>query len=192
MSAGIIIYLFVLALFITLGYGAWSAAPWVPSLKADRELLAGAVPLHAGARVYDLGCGDGTLLFAILGKTPGVIGIGYDIALPPLFIGWARIALACGKDRSISLRWGDLFRVSTQDADAVFVYLLPRAQERIRDKLAREVRDDAYVICEGWPLPGIVPERKLTAPGAMPAYVYTGAALRLADTRYASMKEKTP
>lgn len=187
MSIGFVLYVIALGLIITLGVGAMSAAPWVPSRREDRELLAGAVSLRSGALVYDLGCGDGTLLFAIQEKNPGIRGVGYDIALPPLLIGWVRIALARGRRKGISLRWGDLFGVSVRDADAVYVYLMPRAQARVLTKLAREVRDDAYVVCEGWPLPGVTPERKLGAPGAMPAYVYRGAALRVAID-----KTKTP
>lgn len=179
MNIWIVIAIAAYALFCTLGLGALSAAPWVPTKRRERDAVAEAISLKPGARVYDLGCGDGSMLFALADAHPGIRAIGYEIALPPLIIGWIRKFLGGAKYKDVSLRWRDLWGQDFSDADALFVFLMRPAYARLLPKLQRELRDDAIVILECWPFPEVAHERKLGGDGkTLPMYVYSGATLR--------------
>jgi hypothetical protein len=175
--------------FIILGtfaLGAASSAPWLPTRKREREAVVAALASVFVARpnavVYDLGCGDGVMLFSLADAFPGIRAIGYEIALPPLIAGWIRSALGGAKYRGVHLYWRDFFGQDLSDADVVFVFSTPRMHEKVLAFLSRTLRDDALVIVEAWPLPGVAHERKIGGgDGVLSLYVYSGKALHAAQ-----------
>ena len=42
-----------------------SAAPWVPTKRREKKALVKSLEIKPGQIIYDLGCGTGTLLFAL-------------------------------------------------------------------------------------------------------------------------------
>lgn len=172
------------AILFTYGLGAWSAAPWVPTRRRERSAVARGFNLKPGALVGDLGCGDGAMLFAVCDEHPGVRALGYEIALPPLLMGWWRRWRGGARYKDVSLRWRDFWGRDLSALDAVFVFLMRTAYPRLVPKLARELRDDAQIIVECWPFDGVAHVRKIGGEGGMlPYYVYTGAALKAAAAR---------
>lgn len=182
MTSGPVFFAFFFFLIIgTMMLGGVSAASWVPTKKDQRERLLEHVSIKSGAKVYDLGCGNGAVLFAMADRYPGIRAVGYEIAVLPLAFGLARKFASGSAYRGVSLCWRDFFGRDLSDADAVFVFLLPRSHARVASKLARELRDDAVVIVEAWPLPGAVLERTIQGDERLlPMYVYSGAGLRAA------------
>lgn len=166
---------------LTLGIGGISAAPWVPSLKRERKAVAEGVPVRAGAKVYDLGSGDGSMLFAMAERYPDARYVGYEIAIPPWLIGLARKLFGGKKYVNVSLRYGDLFGRDVSDGDFVFVYLLQKAYPRIVKKFAAEAKDDAVIVIEGWAIPGVTFDRKIAVERGLPMFVYSGASFRRAQ-----------
>lgn len=163
----------------TLAIGAVSAAPWVRTKRRQRDLIASKVCLQEGAKVYDLGCGDGAVLFSLARRNPTARAVGYEIAFLPLAIGWATKAFGGAAYRNVSLRCRDFFGPDLSDADAVFIFLLKECYPRVVRKLAAELRDDAQVVVAAWPLPGIDAERSEPATAdLLPVYFYRGAQLR--------------
>ena len=163
----------------TFAIGAISAAPWVRTKRDQRQRIVDEVLLKDGAKVYDLGCGDGAVLFSLARRNPTARAVGYEIALLPLAIGWATKALGGPAYRNVSLRCRDLFSPDLSDADTVFVFLLKECYPRIIRKLGAELRDDAEVVVAAWPLPDIEPERAEPATkDLLPMFFYRGAQLR--------------
>jgi hypothetical protein len=68
---GFILYLFYFSLSFIKG------APYVPSKKRTAEIMINFAHIKPGMMVYDLGSGDGRLLF--LAAKRGATAIGYDI-----------------------------------------------------------------------------------------------------------------
>lgn len=167
----------------TLALGGMSAAPWVRTRKRLRNFIAEKVDFKDGDVVYDLGSGDGAVLFSIADRHPGVRSIGYEIALLPFAIGLVTKALGGRKYRNVSIRCRDFFGVDLRDADGVFIFLLEESYPKIVKKLAKELRDDAQVVVAAWPFPGVAAERTERADDAvLPVYFYRGAALRAASS----------
>ncbi|MEY4744338.1 MAG: hypothetical protein RL272_283 [Candidatus Parcubacteria bacterium] len=178
-----VVFAFSYVILGTLALGGMSAAPWVRTRKRLREFIASQVDFKDGDVVYDLGCGDGAVLFSIADKRPGVRSVGYEIALLPYAIGLISKALGGKAYRNVSIRCRDFFGMNLADADGVFVFLLEESYPRVVKKLAKELRDDAQVVVAAWPFPGIAAERtERAASDVLPVYFYRGAALRAAST----------
>lgn len=169
------LYGLVLLLVVTTAYGAWSAAPWVPTKPRERRYLLDNLPLTGTERVYDLGCGNGSLLFAVVDRYPNVIAVGYEVSLLLLLVGWAKKALSPRRYRRVQLQWRNLFTADIHDADLVFVFLMPKAYAKLTAKFRRELPATARVAVEAWPLPGITAKTILSYEGMMTVYIYEGA-----------------
>ena len=61
-------YIIGFLIILTFAIGAASAAPWLPTKNKQRQALTKIIPLKKGDVVYDLGCGDGVVLFDLAKK----------------------------------------------------------------------------------------------------------------------------
>jgi hypothetical protein len=175
----IVIFAVAYVILLTFAIGAMSAAPWVRTRKKQRELICAVTTLADDAKVYDLGCGDGAVLFSLARRHPGLCGVGYEIAFVPHIIGNIWKMLGGSAYRDVSIRCRDFFGQDYSDADAVFIFLMKPCYPRLMAKLRAELRDDAQVIVEVWPFPGIEPERTIASTAeTLPMYFYRGAQLR--------------
>lgn len=160
-------------------FGAISAAPWVPTKKKQRQKLVAELDVPQGGTVYDLGCGDGTVLFEIARKRPDIRAIGYEISLLPYAIGAVRKILGGAAYRNVTIKCRNFFRQDVSDADTVFVFLLAKSYERLMSKLRRELKDDCVVVAEAWPMPRLAPAKAFIGdPQILPMYFYKGSQFR--------------
>lgn len=158
--------------------GGISSAPWVPTRRRDVVAVADAVFVPEGSVVYDLGAGDGTVLFILAERYPNASYIGYEIAFLPWMVGLFRKMIGGKKFTNVSLRFGDLFGKNIGDADIVFVFLLRKAYPKLLLKLKKELKPETKVLIEAWPLPGSTPSYAIREDSAMlPVYVYVGSAI---------------
>lgn len=175
----IILYAILYVILATAAFGAISAAPWVPTKKKQRQRLLEELEIPHGGTIYDLGCGDGAVLFEIARKRPDVKAIGCEISLLPYAIGLIRKIMGGPAYKNVSLRFGNFFRQDVRSADAVFVFLLEKSYARLLDKFGRELRDDCVIVTAAWPMPRLAPV-KVTASDAvlLPMYFYKGSQFR--------------
>lgn len=174
----IIIALIIAAVLISAAIAGLSAAPWVPTKPKQRRHLINSLDLKDDDICYDLGCGDGTVLFALARKNPNIRAIGYDISLLPLLIGNIRKLLGGKKYRNVSIRFGNLFTRDVSDANYIFVFLLDKSYPRLKKKFAKEIRDDANVIVEAWPIKEVDSVHEIREEGLLPVYFYSGSSFR--------------
>lgn len=171
-----VLFFIAFAFIVTAAVAGVSAAPWLPTKPSQRRKLLERLPMRGDERVVDLGCGDGSLLFAITKKYPDIRALGVDISLLPLAIGWIRKIMSRSK---VHLRFANLFTTNVRDADVVFIFLLSKAYPRLKAKFATELRDDARVIVEAWPLPDLEPTDTLRDEDQLPVYIYEGTQFRV-------------
>jgi len=168
----------LLALVISAAIAGVSAAPWLPTKAKDRNHLFEHLKLEPGQKVLDLGCGDGSMLFAVARKFPETECVGCDISLLPLLFGWARKFLKPSAYKHVHIRFGNLFKQSVAGFDVVFIFLLPKSYPRLVELMKRDLKNESQVIVEAWPLPHITPDETLRAEGCLPIFVYTGKVIR--------------
>jgi SAM-dependent methyltransferase len=164
----------------TFAWGALLAAPWVPTLKKQRDLLVDHLDIQSSRQklppttftLYDLGCGSGSMLFAFADRYPHAKCIGYDVAILPLVLGWMQKFRHPKKYKNVSLRFGNFFTKHFSDADMVIAFLMQSAYPKFSSLLDRELKPNTFVAFEAWPLPDREPIQTIEGKNLTPWYVY--------------------
>ncbi|PIR48004.1 hypothetical protein COV06_01230 [Candidatus Uhrbacteria bacterium CG10_big_fil_rev_8_21_14_0_10_50_16] len=120
---------FMVAVTLTI----FSGAPWVPTNKAITRAMCGLGGIKPGDRVVDLGCGDASMLL-VAAREYGAVCIG--IELNPVLVWLARWrAYRNGVSDMVTIIRGNIFKVDLPDTDVVVLYLLPKAMQKIEQRL---------------------------------------------------------
>ena len=118
------------------------------------------VPLMPADVVYDLGSGDGRLVFAALANGARK-AVGVELAS-----GRVRRAKSEARMRGFgsSSRFllADVTEVNLAEASVVFCYLSPQASAVLKPKFERELAPGTRVVMESFPVPGWTPTRTTT------------------------------
>jgi len=151
-------YIFLLALIflimLTFFYSVVRAISWVPMWSKDLERFLKLANIKPGDKVYDLGCGDGKLLFAAAGR--GAKAEGFEISFLPYII--AKVRQLFEKNK-VSIKFRDFWLVNLKDANVVFFFLIPRIYPKLKEKLQRELKPGTKVIAYVWPFTDWEPEQ---------------------------------
>jgi ubiquinone/menaquinone biosynthesis C-methylase UbiE len=132
---------------------------FIPTPTDDIDGFFELVPLSASDVVYDLGSGDGRLLFAALDKGAGkAVGIDLD---PERILEARETARSKGLDDRITFLEADVMETDLADASVVLCYLSTTASAALRPKLESELKPGTRVVMETFPVPGWKPVRTL-------------------------------
>lgn len=132
---------------------------FVPTPEEEIGAFFYLAPVSASDTVYDLGSGDGRLLFVALEKgAQRAVGIEID----PERVGTAlKIAKAKGLEDRVTFIQGDVMEVSLKEATIVFCYLSSEASTALKPKLESELKYGTRVVMEWFGVPGWVPLKTL-------------------------------
>lgn len=162
-------YVFIIILFLFLGtfaYAGIKAAPWFPTWSRDIERFLKLAEIKPGDKFYDLGCGDGKLVFAA--AKAGAHATGFEISLLPYLI--AKIKSFSVEKSSIEFR--DFWNQDLSDADIVYLFLTPKVNPKAKEKLERELKKGARIVAYTWPIEGWQPLKEDFQKGQPPMYLY--------------------
>ncbi len=135
-----------------------SLAPYVPTpLNVVKEMLAlaGAGP---GDVVYDLGCGDGRVLFIAAREFNVSRAVGYDLDAD-MVEGVAMRIREEGLVGRISVVHANFMEVDLSPATVVTLYLTTSGNAKLRPKLEAELRRGTRVVSHDFPIHGWVTEQ---------------------------------
>lgn len=142
---------------IALSWFAGTDAPYVPTkLKHIKEILKLA-GIKNGKKFYELGSGDGRVVFeaAKLGA--------YAYGVEQSFL---RVLFSKFKARKLKLKrakffHGNIFSKKYNNADLVYIYLLPKGVSKLEEKLQKELKKGSIVITQTYHFPNWKPYKKL-------------------------------
>lgn len=174
----LILFSIFLIIFGSASYAGFSAAPWVPTKRKESKNIAEHLSIKAGKRFYELGCGTGTVLFALARQNPGAQFIGFEISVFPYLYAKLRKVLGGEKYQNVSIRFKSIFRQDLKEADVIFLFLLDSAYPKLRKKFSQELKDGAQVVVQAWPFDNIEPSRIIDTKGCLPLFFYRGAQFR--------------
>lgn len=113
--------------------------------------------------VYDLGSGDGRLVFAALNKGAGrAIGVELDSELVHLA---RETAKSKGVEDRVTFIEADVIDVNLADATLVLCYLFPTASEALRPKFESELKPGTRVVMESFDIDSWKPARTIDKEG---------------------------
>ena len=127
-----------------------SLAPFVPSPLNVVDKMLELAEVKPGETLYDLGCGDARIVIAAAQKYGAkAVGVELDEGRYQNCV-W-RVKQA-GLDDMVKIVHSDLTQVSLKEADAVTLYLLESANQRLRPILERDLRPGARVVSHDFPM----------------------------------------
>lgn len=159
----------LLVIIYTFIYGI---SPMPSSVKATQAILQ-CIDRNQSGKVYELGSGWGHLAFAIARRCPGATVIGVEISPIPWLL--SKVISAVSGRTNIQFKRGDLFLEDLHEANLVVCYLYPKAMEKLKEKLERELKPGTVVISNTFAIPGWQPSRivQLDDLYSSSIYVYT-------------------
>ncbi len=143
---------------------AWRDAPLFPTPTAALTGLAAAVPLPAGARVLDAGCGLGHGLQALRAAYPQAQLHGLEWSWP---LRWL-CALRCPWAR---VRRGDIWLADWSAYDMVYLFQRPESMSRAFVKAA-EMRPGSWLVSLEFEMPDVPVAARLDGVEGKPVWVY--------------------
>lgn len=142
-----ILLLIIIILFLLLSMFWPPDSPWAPWWRTNRKVaraMCRLVKLNKNDIVYDLGCGDGTAL-SVAAKEFGARGVGIEI--DPLRYLFSKIRFKInGLNKKVKIIKKNFYDVNLSDASVIFVYLVPKALERLRPKLLKELKSGTLLV----------------------------------------------
>ena len=148
--------LIILFLLILPGlYAAFTSGPFVPSTRKRHKVMLYLADLKSDDIVYDLGCGDGRLVFH---AAPHVKkAIGYELSIP-LFV-FGKI-LSLFKSPKAEIKFGNIWKQDYKDADVIFCYLLPGSMKRFYKEIWPTLKSGTRVISNAFQIHDLKPVEK--------------------------------
>lgn len=111
-------------------------APYLPTLKDQVRAAFDLAGLKPGDTILELGCGDGRVLIEAANR--GLKAVGYELN-PILYLFCLIRTRKFRRQGKIKVVLGDFWGRAWPEAQAVYVFLLPR----LMDKLDRKISADA-------------------------------------------------
>ncbi len=130
------ILLVFFVLLLSFGIAAWSMAPWVPAWKKDLPRIFKLAELKPDEIFYDLGCGNGKLVFYASEKYKAQ-GYGVELALPMYLV--CKIRQFFKRTPNVHFKFGNMFHTDISKADVIYVFGMPK---KLDEKLSQKLKDD--------------------------------------------------
>ncbi|MDG7044709.1 MAG: class I SAM-dependent methyltransferase [Nitrososphaerota archaeon] len=157
LSILLVLAMVILVIMVWIMWTQVIGSGWGPTpMKKVREMLEmGGV--SSADLLYDLGCGDGRIITEAASRY-GARAVG--IEADPLRFIWSRMAIrGKGLGGRVRVVHGNFFHEDLQEATIVTMFLQQGTNQRLREKLLRELRPGTKVITYTWTFEGWHPIR---------------------------------
>ncbi len=163
----VVLYIFIVAFFIVLAVimtihliqEVTGRAPFIPISQDVLGDIVAALELKEGSVLYDLGSGDGRVIFAAAQKHPEITAIGVERSFLPYVV--SLVDRKRKKLPNTSFVRANFFDVSVGDATHVFLYLLPGLMQALTPKLEKELKPGTRVVTCDFRLKDKMPVRTI-------------------------------
>lgn len=132
-------------------------APYVTSPQPVVDKMLQLAGLKSGETVYDLGCGDGRILFSAA-RNFSAKAVGVELS-GTLVRRTRDQSEALGLSDQIKVIQGDMMQVDLKDADVVTLYLITEANDQLRPKFEKELKPGARVVSLEFKMRGWKPSK---------------------------------
>jgi SAM-dependent methyltransferase len=151
-----IFFIIVLTILILPGmFAAFTTGPFVPSARKKHKIMIGLANLKSGDTVYDLGCGDGRLVFNAAPKVKKAIG--YELSIPLVLYGKFISLFVKGGPK---IKFGNIWKQKYEDADVIFCYLLPGAMQKFHKVIWPTLKPGTRVISNSFQIRDLKPAKE--------------------------------
>lgn len=121
--------------------------PFVPTRHKNVYNIFKKIKIKKKDVFYDLGCGDGRLVFYIT-KTYGIKAVGVE--LNPLLYAYQLIKKKLTKNKLTQFYHKDIFKINFEQATIVYLFLFPEIVDRLVPKLIKQCNKNTLIISHGF------------------------------------------
>lgn len=165
----VISLLLILAIFIIFLY---TKVPFVKTPKRAIKIILENINISPSDTVYDLGCGDASMLIAIEKHTQAKT-IGYEIS--PFAYLKARLNIFINRSKT-KLFYKNFYQEDLGEANIIFCFLIQRVMSKVGDQLKKQLRPGTTVVSYAFPIPDWIPTEVIKTrqndPEASKIYIY--------------------
>jgi predicted RNA methylase len=119
-------------------------APWFPTGKKKVTQMLSLANIQPNEVLYDLGCGDGRIIRMAARKFKAKT-VGIEIN-PFLYLWCQFVITILGLRKKVKIKYGNFFKHDLSNADVVICYLLQETNDKLEEKLLRELKPNTRVI----------------------------------------------
>ena len=148
-----ILFFLIMVFLMSLIWTNTHGAPWVPTSREVIYTMLTMSEVKPGEIVYDLGSGDGRVLIAAARRFDArAVGVEMDV----FRYLWSLSAVALlGLRKRVRIIRGNLFEIDLSEADVVFSYLLQNTNDRLKDKLRKELHPGTRIVSNTFTFSGL-------------------------------------
>ncbi len=147
MVINIVLLVIIVFLLIILSWVWPPNSPWAPWWRTNKKVSWAACKLaniKKGDVVYDLGCGDGTLIITAA-KEFGAKAVGIEIDPLRYFIS-SMLLRSNRLSANVKVLRKNFFDVDFSQANVIFVYLVPKTLNMLLPKFKKELKKGTRII----------------------------------------------
>lgn len=142
---------------LALSWLAGTDAPYVPTKMNLIKKVLKAGRVKKGKKFYELGSGDGRVVFEAAKLGAESVGIEQS---------WLRVwySIYEAKKRcfpNAKFYHGNIFKKNYSDANIIYIYLLPKGIKKLEEKLSKEVKKRTVIITQTYHFQKLKPYKKL-------------------------------
>ncbi|MCX6757342.1 MAG: SAM-dependent methyltransferase [Candidatus Nomurabacteria bacterium] len=138
-----LLLLFIIFLLTSFLTPLFSKVPFVPVRGKIVNEIISILDLKEDSVLYDLGCGDGRVLFAGTKYIKSVKAVGIEHAPFPYIC--AKLRKFFSKSKNVSIIYGDFFKLNITPASHIFLYLFPSILDDLLPKFEKELKHGTKV-----------------------------------------------
>ena len=132
--------------FFALSWFAGTDAPYVPTKGSKVRQGLNLAGLKKGETFYELGSGDGRVVFAAAKMGAKSYGIEQSI----LRVLYSKFIARKKGLKNAHFIHGNIFKKDLSSANVVFIYLLPKGVQKLHPKLKKELKKGSRVITQDY------------------------------------------
>lgn len=168
-------FILFLLLIIMIGFATAgvSFAPWVPSRIKDLKRIENLANIKENNIFYELGCGNGRIVFYLARKYPQAKFIGLEIYWP-LYL-FCQLRKWLGHYQNVRFYLKNLYHQDLSQADIVYIFGMPRTiKNKLEQKFLDELKVGAKIISYSFSVKGLSPtEVSKPQKKDLPIFLYT-------------------
>ncbi len=132
-------------------YAMLTGAPYVPTKMSVVKRMVELAKIKPGEVVYDLGCGDGRIVFAASQK--GAKAIGYELSVPTYI--YAKLKSLFHPQSQIFCR--NFWTVDYSKADVIFCFLLTDTMQKFHREIWPTLKPGCRVVSNSFTIKNLKP-----------------------------------
>jgi len=152
--------IFIIGISLFVIWIMWSAvigAGFEPTSKRLVKKMLEMAEIGPNDVLYDLGSGDGRIVSEAV-KSYGARSVG--IEADPIRVLWSRMLLFFYDIQNKSkIKWGNFFNQDITEATAVTLFLGGKTNQKLKDKLVKELKPGTRVVSYVWKFDGWEPTK---------------------------------